>query len=342
LSEFNIAWWNVENLFDVMPWEERARKVKNIGGLKKDLKDWDDATLQKKLGQLAEVIKEMNSGKGPDILGLCEIENRSVLLKLIDKIKTGDLANRNYDVVHQDSPDPRGIDVAFIYDSDLFGFYIKDPTAPEDSDDRKYYFSHEVVKRSPTRDIFQVNFKVNAEPTKPLVLVGNHWPSRMSGTYETEPYRIIAAETLAYFNLRIQEVLGKETAILVMGDFNDNLGDRSLTDYALSKRNKDQVENARNPCLFNLMWSLTNAGYGSFWYDDPFFFDQFLVSKGFLVKNGFFSVVEGSTKVIYPKKMWENPEGEYPRPRRFGLKARNPLGYSDHFPISTTIRTKDS
>lgn len=344
MSEYYVAWWNVENLYDVMPWDERARKVKNIGGLKTKLKDWDNGTLDKKLGRLAEIIKEMNNSVGPDILGVCEIENDTVLHKLVNKIKTGNLVNRNYDVVHHDSPDPRGIDVAFIYDKDLFGFYIKDPSAPAGSDDRKYWFSYEVIKRYPTRDIFQVNFHPKVKPNRPFILVGNHWPARIGGVYETEPYRIIAAETLSYFNLRIQQAYGNRIPILVMGDFNDGPDSRSITNYALSNRNKDKVTNAKKPSLFNLMWPLMGNGYGTFWYDGPLFFDQFLISKGFIVKERTFSIVKDSVEVIHPTKMWEKPppEGEYPRPREFGWKPRNPLGYSDHFPIALRIQESDS
>ena len=70
-----MAWWNVENLYDSVPWSERRRKIKNVPGLKEKLKDWDSETLDKKLRQLAEIIKEMNSSMGPDIIGVCEIEN---------------------------------------------------------------------------------------------------------------------------------------------------------------------------------------------------------------------------------------------------------------------------
>ncbi len=340
MTEINVAWWNVENLFDVMPWDERARKIRNVGSsLKNELENWTELKLTKKLEKLAEIIKEMNNNEGPDILGVCEVENENVLLKLIEKVKTGNLANRNYGVVHYDGPDPRGIDVAFIYDKDLLEFHIKDPTAPPTSDDSKYWFSHEVIKRAPTRDILQVNFHLKEEPDKLLILVGNHWPSRIDGDYETEPYRIIAAETLSYFNLRIQQVLGKDTPILVAGDFNDEPGIRALTHYALSMRNKSQVVKATvNPCLFNLMWPLMDNGYGSYWYDEPLFFDQFLVSRGFLKENAYLKLVEDSVKVIFPKKMWKSPDG-YPIPRRFGTEEIDQLGYSDHFPISATLTT---
>ncbi len=73
MTEINVAWWNLENLFDVMPWDERARKIKNCGStLKSELEKWDEAKLDKKLEKLAEIIKEMNNSKGPDILGICE------------------------------------------------------------------------------------------------------------------------------------------------------------------------------------------------------------------------------------------------------------------------------
>jgi len=344
LSEYYVAWWNVENLYDVKPWDERARKVKNVQDLETKLKDWDDVTLEKKLGQLAEIIKEMNNCMGPDVIGVCEIENENVLRKLLKTIKTGNLANRNYDVVHHDSPDPRGIDVAFIYDKNLFGFYVKDPNAPEGSDDGRYWFSYEVIKRYPTRDIFQVNFHPKEKTDRPFILVGNHWPSRMGGVYETEPYRIIAAETLSYFNLRIQQEYGDEIPILVMGDFNDDPSSRSMTDYALSNRNEDVVMNAEKPSLFNLMWPLMGNGYGTFWYNGPLFFDQFLVSKGFLAKEGTFSIVKDSVEVVHHTKMWEKspPKGKYPQPREFGWKPRDPLGYSDHFPIALKIKDNDS
>ena len=162
----------------------------------------------------------------------------------------------------------------------------------------------------------------------------------MSGTYETEPYRIIAAETLAYFNLRIQEVYKDQyplIPILVMGDFNDEPGSRALTEYALSSCNKNVVLRARNPRLFNLMWPLTGYGYGTFWFDAPLFFDQFLVSKGFIHSKGIFEIVEDSVEVVHPAKIWETQKGD-PKPRAFEWKPRSPLGYSDHFPIALKIK----
>jgi hypothetical protein len=99
-------------------------------------------------------------------------------------------------------------------------------------------FSHFIVKSEATRDILQTNFITkNSIRKRRLVLVGNHWPSRSGGQYESEPYRIVAGETLSYFHKRILEENSEEDtnnnnngdiSILVMGDFNDEPFDRSV------------------------------------------------------------------------------------------------------------------
>ena len=104
-------------------------------------------------------------------------------------------------------------------------------------------FAQFIVKRSATRDLFQVNLK-----TKPagrdLIVVGNHWPSRSGGQYESAPYRMLAGETLAFWHQRMKEEKGKNVAIIAMGDFNDEPFDRSLTNYSRSFRSKAKVSPA--------------------------------------------------------------------------------------------------
>ncbi len=119
--------------------------------------------------------------------------------------------------------DQRGIDVAFIYDSSLF--------TAEDQ------FSHFVMRRTATRDLFQVNFRTS----KGRLLVGNHWLSRSGGDPRSAGYRAIAGETLAYFHQRIVEVQDKQTPVLAMGDFNDEPFDPSLVGYALAIRSRTKV-----------------------------------------------------------------------------------------------------
>ncbi len=204
-------------------------------------------------------------------------------------------------------------------------------------------FSHFIVKREATRDILQVNFK-----TKPLgnrvVLIGNHWPSRSSGQYESEPYRIVAGETLGYFHKRILEENNDEeeeeqnTPILVMGDFNDEPFNRSITDYALATTNMLKVKLSKEaPRLYNLMWPIMAQGIGSFYFNNfPNFLDQFMVSKG-IVLGKKIRIKENSTEIIiFPEMV----KGEYKVPIKFGRpsdKSLNENGFSDHLPISLML-----
>jgi predicted extracellular nuclease len=201
MHDYYVAFWNLENLFDINNSPHRSDKLQRT--LKGELNKWTTAVLNRKIRQLASIIRQMNQGRGPDILGVCEVENDHVLQLLLNALNIPD---RNYDVEHHDMSDKRGIDVAFIYDRNSF-------TA-------EAQFSHYIIKRSATRDLFQVNFR--SAGNNLLVLIGNHWPSRSAGQYSSEPYRIIAGETLAYFHQRIRETQGSnDVAVLAMGDFND-------------------------------------------------------------------------------------------------------------------------
>ncbi|WP_075602559.1 endonuclease/exonuclease/phosphatase family protein [Saccharicrinis aurantiacus] len=316
-----IAWWNVENLFDVKdaPLERRPERVKRK--IASDLSVWTVDVLEQKLHNLAWVISQMNNGMGPDILGACEVENKYVLKQLLSKIT---LLDRDYDIIHSNSEDSRGIDIAFIYDKKKYTYIDTE------------FFQHAVVKRYATREIIQATVKT--KQGNELVLLGNHWPSRTSGQYESEPFRIITGETLSYFVQRIQEVKGSDTAVVVMGDFNDEPFNRALSDYALSTRNKAKVISGRNPYLYNLMWPLMGERTSSYIYGGrPLMIDQFLVAKGALKSNGTFRVNEDSISIeVYDGMV----KGKYNTPVRFGQEKPNLAGYSDHLPISFILEEK--
>ena len=263
---YYIAWWNVENLFDLENSAERSEKLQRTLG--NELRGWDETVLSKKVDQLATIVNRMNEEKGPDLLGVCEVENRRVLDRLKEKIDS--VRRRNYDVIHADTQDERGIDVALLYDKARF----------EVEADKVFF--HTIVKRVATREIVQVNFKSKATGNR-LVLVGNHWPSRMGGQLESEPFRLIAGETPAYFNQRIQEVHGRDASIIVMGDFNDEPFNRSIIEHALGTPDKDKVIQAKTaPRLYNLMWSFAVKARGTFYFDGFNLLDQIMVSKGML------------------------------------------------------------
>ena len=317
-NEYLTAFWNVENFFDIQNSPRRSEKLQRTIG--NELVGWNQAVFNKKVSQLANIIRGMNEGVGPDLIGLCEVENEYVLEKLVTAL--GDL-NRTYKIAHADSSDGRGIDVGFIYDSELFTV--------------QGLWSHYVVKRTATRDIVQVNFQTKSG--KLLIAIGNHWPSRSGGQWKSEPYRIIAAETLAYFHDRIRQLRGSDVAVLAMGDFNDEPFDRSLITHALSERTRAKVTRARSAKFLNLMWPAMGQKIGTHYYGNvPNVLDQFLVSKGLLTGNAGLWIAPDTADIFRPPEMVAT--GAYPRPVRFGRgKSLNLEGYSDHFPI--TVRMKE-
>ena len=160
----------------------------------------------------------------------------------------------------------------------------------------------------------------------------------MSGQYKTEPYRMMAGETLAYFHERIREIHGKDTAILVMGDFNDEPFNRSISEYAHAEQTRSKVTRSRNAKFLNLMWSLMGTVIGTcFVENDHKMVDQFMASKGLITGNSGLKINLKSVAVMRFPDMTSS--GTYPKPIRFGRgDSINKKGYSDHFPIGLVVK----
>ncbi|MBK8955421.1 MAG: endonuclease/exonuclease/phosphatase [Saprospiraceae bacterium] len=322
MNTYNISFWNLENLFDVEHSPRRSEKLERAIG--SDLEGWTQVQLDLKIGQLSSIIQQLNNGLGPDILGVCEIENAHVLGLLVDALSP---LNRNYKIVHADTADQRGIDVAILYDSSQFSI------------EPDMVFNHFVMRRTATRDILQVNFLSTANNQR-LVVIVNHWPSRSGGQYESEGYRQIAGETLAYFHQRILDVHGRETPVIAMGDFNDEPFNKSIVDHALALRSKNKVANGRNPYFLNMMWSLMEQGSGSFFFENlPNMLDQFLINSNLLHATSPIRVKADSARINNFPVMVK--PGDYPSPIAFGGMGKpiNDSGFSDHFPISIDLET---
>ena len=335
MRTYHIAWWNLENLFD----EENAvalgrRTDKVFRAIKDDIAGWTPQLRDRKIDQLASVIAAMNTGQGPDLLGVCEVENRFVVDRLKDTVNAALPAPRNYDVVHADTDDARGIDVAFIYDVTLFEV----PVPLEES-----VFFHVVMRRNATREIVQVNFKTTSAAARTWAVFGNHWPSRSGGQFESAGYRAIAGETLSFFHQRVLEVHGPQTPVLAMGDFNDEPFDPSLVQHALSSRQRAKVTSARdNPLLWNLMWPIAGTPDGSFYFDNqPNMLDQFLVNKNMATGNAPIKADPATVQILKPPAMVS--PGVYKKPIPFGgMGAQvNQNGFSDHFPITVMVTEAD-
>lgn len=283
---------------------------------------WTRELLDTKIGQLAAIIRQINDGRGPDLLGVCEVENPYVLGLLRDALAP---LGRDYRIAHADAEDRRGIDVAFLYDGTRY--------------EVRESFSHFIVRRTATRDLFQVNL-LTRPAGRLLIAIGNHWPSRRGGQAASAPYRAMAGETLAYFHDRIREIHGQDVAVIAMGDFNDEPFDRSLTDYALSERQAPKVLRARTPRLFNLMWPVLGAGIGTHYFNNQAsVLDQFLISKGLLAGSLGLRARPQSAQVVRRPEMVSSG---YPDPIPFGRGGRvNRDGFSDHYPIEVVIDEDD-
>jgi endonuclease/exonuclease/phosphatase family metal-dependent hydrolase len=334
-----IAFWNLENLFapegfaNREPWIARQMKA--------DLKGWTQTLFDTKIDQQASIIRQMNAGQGPDLLGVCEVENAFVLQRLTARLN-GFLNTRDYAVAHVDSArDFRGIDTAFVFDSSK---YDVDPNT---------VFSHFVMRRTGTRDITQITLRTPGG--NELVAIGNHWPSHSGGAYESRGYRMTAGETLSYWHQRIWEERGNALPIIAMGDFNDDPFDESIQIHARATRERGDVERALSAVRFyNLAWRYLeqqaqdhtgNAKqlHGTLYHrGNGHVFDQLLASKGLLMQNSPITVLEDTARIeVFPEMV--DHRAAY-GPIRFGLpkgnaaKNVNTEGFSDHFPVSVVLQ----
>ena len=250
-EDLHIATYNIENLFD------------DIDDPKKedfDATKWDAEKLAIKCSNLATVIQAMNGGHGPDVLGLAEVENREVVELLISKIK---LPQREYKVVHYDSPDERGIDVAIIYDAKVLKLAADKIHA---------------VTIQTTRDILEAKFTWGSDV---LYVMMNHWPSQNN----PETDRIAAGKVL---RTRLDEILQRDPAadIVCMGDFNEKLPTDPGIQDAL--RSTQDVTAAKDGVLLNTGGSLLTAkDRGTYVYQNEWgVLDHILVSPGLLAGKG--------------------------------------------------------
>lgn len=321
MVKHHIYWWNLENLFDIENSPRRSEFLTKK--LKSELVDWTQAVLDKKIDNLVSVISKFNDNNGPDILGVSEVENAFVIESLIEKMNNS--LGRQYDFVISEGEDKRGIDTALIYDKNK---YNPDPQI----------FTLRIIKRNPTRDLFQVHLDTLAG--NKLILVLNHWPSRSGGELASEPFRIMVAENLAYWIERIHEEQGDDASVLLMGDFNDNPHDRSITDYLMANNNRALVKSDRTTkkYMYNLMHQFADDQLGTFVFGNQFnILDQFMVSKSILAERvGLPFKISTVSIVDYP----EIVSGNYNKPVAFGRPPKswyNPNGFSDHLPISLVL-----
>ena len=310
-----IAFYNVENLFDTINDVNKNDEASPIMEIKFNRSE----IYNKKVNNMARVIADIGTDlvkKSPSIVGLCEVENRNVIE---DLLKDKNLKDKNYEIIHYDSPDERGIDVAMIYNEDVFKI-----TSTK---------SHELIiydnkssKRNYTRDQLVVSGLLEDEL---IHLIVNHWPSRSGGEERSRAGRMAAAE----LNKKIIDSLQgkyKDAKIITMGDFNDDPHDDSMKKILNAKKHiKDVKENG----IYNPMETiLSDQGIGTNAYRDVWqLFDQILVSKHFLNKN--YNSYQFYKAGVFNKSYLINKSGRYKGyPFRSFSWGSFTGGYSDHLP----------
>ncbi len=317
-DSFYVANWNLENLFDTVD-DPNKNDDEFLPGSKKL---WNDYRFEKKIYNLSRVINFMNEGCGPDIFAVEEVENINVLKNLIYN-----LTSRDYVIVHRDSPDERGIDVALIYDRSIF---LIDSVAA---------LQVELPSRYPTRNILHVVLIHKKSQTKIHVYV-NHWPSRRGGEMKSEPNRIAAASVLRA-SLDTLASTAPNSKVIIIGDFNDNPNNESIV-KTLGTQNYDckQAELPKKN-LVNLAYKKFENGEGSYLFKERWdMIDQIIISKSFFEKKEItygcnsFEIIKPDFMVFKEGKRKGGAVPTYEGNIYIG-------GYSDHFPVGAKFYVKD-
>ncbi|TVR39834.1 MAG: endonuclease [Cryomorphaceae bacterium] len=308
-TPFSVAFYNVENLFDTV----NDPNINDNEFVPDAAKQWTRERYLKKQEDLARVIAAIPPGELPDLVGLCEVENRTVLL---DLAKQKEIAAAGYGIVHRDSPDRRGIDVALFYKPNRFSLLHED-----------YFTIPLVTSGGPTREVLYAKGLVNGSDT--LHVFVNHWPSRYGGVEKSAPNRNAMAAQVRYRIDSLQQTQ-PDCKILVMGDFNDNPDNESMAEILGGATRADQTELP----LYNLHAAAWSRGEGTFNYRGEWsMLDQILVSWSLLNAATGLSVRPDAAGILRePWMIYTNPQGvEYPSKTYGGDSYYG--GVSDHLPV---------
>lgn len=301
-----IGFYNIENLFDTTD----DPSIQDEEFLPGGTYGWTADRYQQKLNNMAKAIAAIS----PDLLGLCEIENRKVLE---DLIRQPQLATKRYQIAHVDMDDLRGVDVALLYRPQVFKPFlikkikIKDPLEPEFL----------------TRDILWIKGLISDDT---LHVAVNHWPSRRGGK---EDKRLIAG-SLARKAVDSVLLTNAYSNIIFLGDFNDDPNNRSLKKILTEGKGTPSGQS-----MFNTSESTFKKGYGTLAFNGTWnLFDQIIISNALYDKKGI--DYEPDSFTIFAPKWMQETDGKYAGmpARTFRGNKFNPDGFSDHFPVFIQLK----
>lgn len=314
-SEWSVMFYNVENLFDTEDDPLTADDEFTPDGVRR----WNSFRFYSKLKYLSKVILSANGFDPPAIVGLCEVENRFVLEQLLEH---SPLKQFNYQIIHKDSPDGRGIDVALLYRKDRVR-PINYQYIPMRSTNGDTLASREILK---------VAFAVGGDSCTVFV---NHWPSRYGGQAETEGKRALAASTLKAEIERIYDNSASHK-IVIVGDFNDEPHNKSLAQILGAKEYSNVPGRAEE--LINLSTAWRPSGtlkHQQSWQ----VFDQLIVSAELLKPSGLHCFAEDAQIVNLPFLLEDDGKWGGQRPFRTYRGFKYAGGFSDHLPVLLRLQT---
>ena len=314
-----IAFYNLENLFDTTDNEAVADEEFTPEGLDR----WTGDKYIHKLNNMAIAISRIGEDDGwkggPAVLGVSEIENRHVLEDL-----TGHplLKESGYQIVHYDSPDLRGVDVALLYRTPFFR------VTASSSNELKIF--DEKGERVFTRDQLVVSGIFDGEPMHFII---NHWPSRSGGEMITRPRRNAAADLTRHL---VDSLLAidNNAKVFVMGDLNDDPSNESLRKHLRAATDAKDMKEGE---LFNCMYPLYRKGIGSLYYRDGLnLFDQIIVTPALVGKD--YSTYKFYRAQVFNSQFLIQKDGQYKGyPLRTLVGTVFQGGFSDHFPVYVLI-----
>ena len=330
-QKYVVGFYNLENLFDI--YDDPAKNDEEF--LPDGKNKWTQAKYEKKLYNMAHVIRAMKDDNGAyhTILGVSEIENRLVLEDLVSQ---PEIEDANFQIVHYDGPDARGVDVGLLYRPDQFE-YLDSESIPFNFEDTKVKItlSKEEQDRFLTRDILMVHGLIDGEHFAFYVA---HLPSRIGG--KGSDLRSRGGEII-YNHSRMMEQKYPGIKIVVMGDMNDDPFNDSMAKWLGGRKNVSEVE--KNG-FFDPFWQMLDDGYGSLGYRDVWsIFDIIMVNEALVnPEEGSLGIQKTDKKghygVVFKRPFMVTQNGQYKGyPFRTFSNGKFINGYSDHFPTYIVV-----
>jgi predicted extracellular nuclease len=311
-QKFRVMCYNVENFFDCID-DSLTNDAEYLPG---GMRGWNYQKYQTKQANIGKVITAIGGWEAPALVGLCEVESEKCLF---DLTRSSGLKNLKYRFVHYESPDARGVDVALLYQPQMFKPIAHQPIR----------ISYPDAPNSKTRDILYVSGAVPTGDTLHVFVC--HFPSRLGGELESEERRMYVASVLKQ---QTDSIFTRNNSanMIIMGDFNDYPDNKSMSEVLGAI---EPSENLIQNQLYNLMYPLHKSGKGSHKHAGQWgALDQIIVSGNLLNLRHKFNSQTADVHIFYADFLLEDDKnflGKQPLRTYVGMKYQG--GFADHLPV---------